>query len=189
MTMVEPGKEAFKIVIKESAGAADQQLLENISESATTKKAMSIDEKIEDVFAQLIPSFAQKRDEKVSPVRIIGDLGIVEEPRIPKDRAGDIESLKLLSGNLAVNNSILECALSVIMVSFIDTMKRKPNSRPQDIDDLAELLKHMRSHDKLAVLQQYDIMATRLMERGGDPDMNAILYLVSLLYCGDIMAF
>jgi hypothetical protein len=187
--MVEPGKEAFKIVVKGSADAADQQLLENISESETSKKPMSIDEKIDDVFKQLIPSFAQKKEDKASPVRIIGDLGIVEEPKIPKDRAGDIEALKLLSGNLAVNNSILECALSVVMVAFIDTLKRKPNTRTQDVDDLNELLKHMRSHDKLAVLQQYDIMATRLMERGGDPDMNAILYLVSLLYCGDIMAF
>lgn len=188
MTMTEPGKSDFKVVIKGSVDESDHKMLDIVPESAIKKAPASIDEKIEDLFNQLIPSF-KSGPQKPSPVRIINDLAIIEEPKIPKDRVGDIEALKLLSGNLVVNNSILECSLSVIMVAFIDVMKGKPNTTPQDIEDLNELLKHMRNHDKIAALQQYDIMATRLMERGGDPDMSAILYLVSLLYCGDLMAF
>jgi len=172
----------FKVIVKGS-DASDRALLETISGKEGTT---SIDDKIEEIFGQLVSDANQKRS--IIPVQLV-DLAIIEEPKIPKERAGDIESLKLLSGNLVVNNSILECAMSIILLEFIDLMRKKTSVQPADINDLIELYKLVRDHNKVAALQQYEIFVTRLIDRGGDPDLNAILYLIHEMYFKDIIAF
>ena len=170
-------------MIVKGSDASDRALLETISGKEGTT---SIDDKIEEIFGQLVSDANQKRS--IIPVQLV-DLAIIEEPKIPKERAGDIESLKLLSGNLVVNNSILECAMSIILLEFIDLMRKKTSVQPADINDLTELYKLVRDHNKVAALQQYEIFVTRLIDRGGDPDLNAILYLIHEMYFKDIIAF
>ena len=178
----------FEVVV-DAPDSSDRDLLEIIPavpSDGSKKENASIDSKIDEVFNQLVLDAHQPRS---SPVQIIHDLAIIEEPKIPRERAGDIEALKLLGGSLVVNNSILECAMSIILLEFIELMKRKPDVQPSDVEDLTELYKHVRDHDKIAALQQYEVFVTRLLDRGGDPDLNAILYLIHEMYFKDIIAF
>jgi len=165
----------FGIVVKQGPGSVP-----DLPPPAPGQQDQSIDSKINDVFQQLINEARQSQPQR-KKIDVIKDLSIIEEPKIPRDRVKNPASLALLDKDLTIQNPVLECALAIVLDAYIEHERAKGVISSNGINGLKELLKHAREHNKLAAMQQYEVVASEF-ESTNNTEMLAILYVFSQLY-------